>query len=235
MSAGILYLVATPIGHLGDISSRAIETLRSVKLIAAEDTRRSGILCKRFEIKTPLESYHDHSDERKRERLLRVLNEGGSVALISDGGTPLVSDPGFKLVREAIGAGITVTSVPGPAALIAALSLSGFPTDRFIFEGFLPPKSAARQRRLEEIKEEERTVIYYESPYRLLKTLEDIEKVLGERPVCVAKELTKKFEEIFRGTAALVKAQLAARSIKGEYVIVIKGKSKKAKEKKENE
>lgn len=218
-----LYLVATPIGNLGDISGRAVETLKAVDLIAAEDTRHTGILCDRFGIRTPLESYHDFSDERKRARLLGVLEEGKSVALVSDGGTPLISDPGFKLAREAIERGVTVTAVPGPSAVLAALSLAGFPTDRFIFEGFLPVKSGARKRRLGEIKKEERTAVYFESPHRLLKALEDIRDVLGERPVCLAKELTKKFEEVFRGSAAEILAKLSGRAIKGEYVIVVKG------------
>ena len=226
MKNGILYLVATPIGNLGDISQRAVETLKSVSLIAAEDTRRTKILCQRFEIRTPLESYHDFSEERKRERLLAVLNEGKSVALVSDGGSPLISDPGFKLVRAAIERGAQVCSIPGPTSVIAALSVSGFPTDRFIFEGFLPVKSGERKRRMAEIKEETRTVIYFESPYRLLKTLDDITESLDGRLICVAKELTKQFEEIFRGTADEIKQKFGAKTVKGEYVIVVKGMDK---------
>ncbi|MBI4431723.1 MAG: 16S rRNA (cytidine(1402)-2'-O)-methyltransferase [Candidatus Omnitrophica bacterium] len=223
MPNAVLHLVATPIGNLGDMSERAVETLKSVTLIAAEDTRRTKILCNRFGIRTPLESYHDFSDERKRERVLSMLESGNSIALVSDGGTPLISDPGFKLVRAAIERGISVSAVPGPSAVIVALTLSGFPTDRFMFEGFLPVKSGERKRRLGEIKEERRTVIYFESPYRLLKSLEDIQEALGGRSVCVAKELTKQFEETFRGTAGEIKQELGAKSIKGEYVIVIKG------------
>ena len=148
------------------------------------------------------------------------------MALVSDGGSPLISDPGFKLVREAVARGITVMAIPGPTSVIAALSVSGFPTDRFIFEGFLPVKGGERKRRLGEIKEEKRTAIYFESPYRLIKALDDIHEVLGERPICVAKELTKQFEEVFRGTAAQIKQILSTKVVKGEYVIVVKGSDK---------
>ncbi len=223
---GVLYLVATPIGNLGDLSARAIETLKSVFVIAAEDTRRTKILADRYGITTRLESYHDFSEERKREKILAVLEEGKPVALVSDGGSPLISDPGFKLVREAVARGITVMAIPGPTSVIAALSVSGFPTDRFIFEGFLPVKGGERKRRLGEIKEEKRTAIYFESPYRLIKALDDIHEVLGERPICVAKELTKQFEEVFRGTAAQIKQILSTKVVKGEYVIVVKGSDK---------
>ena len=224
MNAGKLYVVATPIGHLGDFSLRAAETLKQVALVAAEDTRTARILLNRYGIHTPLESFHDHSGEHQLNRLLDLLGGGASVALISENGTPLISDPGFPLVRRAVEKGIPVTVIPGPSAVIAALVVSGFPCERFIFEGFFPVKSGERRRRLAALQEEERTVIYFESPYRVMKMLTDAEAVLPEREFCVVKELTKKFEEVFRGRPAELKEVLAKRSIKGEYTIVIKGK-----------
>jgi len=227
VAGGILYVVATPIGHLGDLSSRALEILKSVDFIACEDTRHTRKLCQRFGIRTRLESFHDHSGDWKPQFILKELATGKSVALVSDSGTPLIADPGYPLVDRAQEAGVEVVPVPGPSALIAALCASGLPCERFIFEGFLPVKSGERKRRLGEIAEESRTVVYYESPYRLLKTLKDIEEVLPERILCVAKELTKQYEEIFRGTAVSVLKHLGDRAIKGEYVIVISGKGRK--------
>lgn len=197
MSAGALYVVATPIGNLDDISARALRVLREVALIAAEDTRHSLRLLQHFGIETPLQACHDHNEREQGGRLIARLQAGESVALISDAGTPLISDPGYHLVRQARAAGIRVVPVPGPSAVIAALSAAGLPSDRFIFEGFLPAKSVARRARLEGLREEPRTLIFYEAPHRLLESLEALRDTLGaEREVVLARELTKTFETI---------------------------------------
>lgn len=195
--AGVLYVVATPIGNLDDISARALRVLREVKLIAAEDTRHSQRLLQHFGIETPLAPCHEHNEREQGGRFITRLLGGDDVALISDAGTPLISDPGFHLVRQARAAGIRVVPVPGPSALIAALSAAGMPSDRFIFEGFLPAKAAARHARLEALREEPRTLIFYEAPHRLLESLEAMKDVFGaERPVVLARELTKTFETL---------------------------------------
>ena len=195
--AGVLYVVATPIGNLDDISARALRVLREVKLIAAEDTRHSQRLLQHFGIETPLAPCHEHNEREQGGRFITRLLDGDDVALISDAGTPLISDPGFHLVRQARAAGIRVVPVPGPSALIAALSAAGLPSDRFIFEGFLPAKAAARHARLEALREEPRTLIFYEAPHRLLESLEAMKDVFGaERPVVLARELTKTFETL---------------------------------------
>lgn len=195
--AGVLYVVATPIGNLDDISARALRVLREVKLIAAEDTRHSQRLLQHFGIETPLAPCHEHNEREQGGRFITRLLDGDDVALISDAGTPLISDPGFHLVRQARAAGIRVVPVPGPSALIAALSAAGLPSDRFIFEGFLPAKAAARRARLEALREEPRTLIFYEAPHRLLESLEAMKDVFGaERPVVLARELTKTFETL---------------------------------------
>lgn len=195
--AGVLYVVATPIGNLDDISARALRVLREVKLIAAEDTRHSQRLLQHFGIETPLAPCHEHNEREQGGRFITRLLGGDDVALISDAGTPLISDPGFHLVRQARAAGIRVVPVPGPSALIAALSAAGLPSDRFIFEGFLPAKAAARHARLEALREEPRTLIFYEAPHRLLESLEAMKDVFGaERPVVLARELTKTFETL---------------------------------------
>lgn len=194
---GILYVVATPIGNLGDMVPRAVETLQTVALIAAEDTRHSSRLLAHFDIKTPCIAYHDHSDETRVDQLIAKLCAGDSIALISDAGTPLVSDPGYRLVRSARHAGIQVVPIPGACAMIAALSAAGLPSDRFAFEGFLPAKQAARCAQLQSLAADPRTLVFYEAPHRVLETLQDMRDIFGpEREVVMARELTKTFETI---------------------------------------
>ena len=224
-----LYVVATPIGNLGDMSHRAVEVLREVSLIAAEDTRHSLRLLRHFGIDTPTLAYHDHSDTRAAARIGECLAAGGSVALVSDAGTPLISDPGYRLVREAQDRGYTVHPVPGACAAIAALSASGLPTDRFLFEGFLPVRTGARRNRLLELESETATVILYEAPHRVLDTLEDLGEVLGgEREAVLAREITKTFETIRRGSIEALRAFVAAdaHQQKGEIVLLVSGKSR---------
>ena len=217
-----LYVVATPIGHLGDVSLRALATLAAADLIACEDTRVTRVLLDRYAIRAPLAAYHEHNAERQRPRLLAALAEGKSVALVSDAGTPLVSDPGYRLVAEATAAGHRVVPVPGASALLAALVVAGLPTDTFLFAGFLPPKTAARQKRLQALKAVPATLLFYESPHRLAETLADMAAVLGDRKAAVARELTKTFEEVRRGTlAALATAYAASEAPKGEIVVVV--------------
>lgn len=223
---GALYIVATPIGNLADLSARARETLAQVALIAAEDTRHTRSLLQAFGIATPLVSLHEHNEAARLTSLVERLRRGEAVALVSDAGTPLVSDPGFGLVRAALDAGIKVTPIPGPTAAVTALSASGLPTDRFAFEGFLPAKSTARKNALIELSQEARTLIFYEAPHRLSEVLLDMAEVLGaERRASIGRELTKRFETLYYGTLS----ELAARSAKdpdmsrGELVIVVAG------------
>lgn len=217
---GTLYLVATPIGNLGDITLRALETLKSVAVIAAEDTRRSGLLLKKYEIYTPMVSLHEHNEQARAAELVARLKAGESVALVTDAGMPVVSDPGAFLVEQAAAAGVLVTAVPGANAAVAALTLSGFRGEKFRFEGFPPKKSAAMERWLEGLSSEETPVICYESPYRVVKTLEAIRKALGEVPVIVARELTKLHEEVTRGSTSQVLKRYTERPAKGEVTIV---------------
>jgi len=225
-SAGTLYVVATPIGNLGDLSPRAREVLGSVQLIAAEDTRHTGQLLHGCGIGTPLISLHEHNETHRVEQLVTRLAGGESIALVSDAGTPLISDPGFALVAAARSASIAVVAVPGPCAAIAALSIAGLPASRFAFEGFLPAKAAARRRELELLVREPRTLIFYEAPHRLAETLEDMAQVFGStRTAVVARELTKRFETVYAGDLARLRAQ--ARDdpdmVRGELVIVVAG------------
>ena len=217
-----LHIVATPIGNLGDVTLRALATLAGADAILAEDTRISSRLTSRYEIATPLIAYHEHNAAQSRPRILERLSQGQALALISDAGTPLISDPGYKLVAEAVAAGISVTSLPGPSAALTALTLSGLPTDRFFFEGFLPPKSAARRERANALARVPATLIFYEAPGRLADSLADLAAELGPRPAAVARELTKVFEEIRRGDLAGLAAEYAAGAPpKGEIVIVV--------------
>jgi len=216
-----LHLVATPIGNLGDLSARAIAVLKGADVIACEDTRVTGKLTSAFGIATPLISYHEHNAERMRPRILARLKEGERVALVSDAGTPLVSDPGYKLVREVAAAGIAVIPIPGPSAALAALIASGLPTDRFFFQGFLPAKSGARKETLAEIGAVPATLIVYEAARRLGDTLAVMAEVLGEREAAVGRELTKLHEEVRRGTLASLAAHYGASPAKGEAVIVV--------------
>ncbi len=223
---GSLYVVATPIGNLDDISARALNILRSVALIAAEDTRHSARLMQHFGISTPLAACHEHNERDQGGRFLARLQAGEDVALISDAGTPLISDPGYHLVRQARAAGIAVVPVPGACALIAALSAAGLPSDRFIFEGFLPAKAAGRRARLEQVKEESRTLIFYEAPHRILECLQDMQAVFGdERPALLARELTKTFETLKGMPLAELAAWVEADSNqqRGECVVLVAG------------
>lgn len=219
-----LYLVPTPIGNLKDITLRALETLQEVDVILAEDTRTSGKLLKHYDIKRPLESYHIHNEHQSISRLLHRMGEGVVFALITDAGTPGISDPGFLLVREALAADLEVCSLPGATAIIPALVNSGLPNDRFVFEGFLPHKKG-RKTRIESLKEETRTMVFYESPYRLLKTLQQFSDVFGpERQVCVSRELTKIHEENVRGSLQEIITYYTENTLKGEIVITLSGK-----------
>ncbi len=220
---GVLYVVSTPIGNLEDITLRALRVLKEVDIVAAEDTRHTGLFLKHYGIKNRLESYHDFNKERKAPALIEELKSGRSVAVTSDAGTPGISDPCYLLVKLAIQEKIKVVPIPGASAFLSALVVSGLPTDRFAFEGFLPAKSGKRRKRLKEFYEEKRTLIFYESPHRLLKTLQDISDVLGQRKMVVARELTKKFEEIKRGTPDEIKTYFQKNKIKGELVLIIRG------------
>ncbi|RDB05602.1 16S rRNA (cytidine(1402)-2'-O)-methyltransferase [Runella aurantiaca] len=219
-----LYLVPTPIGNLEDITLRAINMLKSVDVILAEDTRTSGHLLKHLGISKPLQSYHIHNEHQTVQRIIQRILKGENMALISDAGTPAVSDPGFLLVRECLKNGIDIECLPGPTAFVPALVNSGLPTDRFTFEGFLPHKKG-RQTRLTELKEEERTMIFYESPHRLLKSLQQFVEYFGaDRQASVSRELTKLYEETIRGTLTEIIAYFAEKTIKGEIVIIVAGK-----------
>ena len=217
---GILYLVSTPIGNLGDITYRAITTLKEVSLVAAEDTRHSKKIFMQYDIDTPLISYFEHNHSLRVSKLIKHMNEGKDLGLITDAGTPGVSDPAYRIVREAIKASIEVVSIPGASAVLAALVSSGLPTDRFLFEGFLPPKKG-RKKRIESVKQVDATVIYYESPHRIGKALKQFYEILGDRPAVVARELTKLHEEFKRGTLSELSAYYGERKVKGEYVIMI--------------
>ena len=221
--AGTLYVVATPIGNLQDVSERALRVLREVDRIAAEDTRRTGKLLAHYGIDKPLTSYHDAAERRKAPQLVEELVSGKNLALVSDAGTPLISDPGYRLVRAALDAGISVVPIPGASALTALLSVAGFAVDRFVFEGFLPQREGRRRRRLEALRTEPRTIVLYESPHHIGRTLGEIEEILGDRAIVVGRELTKLFEEIQRGSVSSVRAAIAAKAPRGEYTLVLAG------------
>ncbi len=218
---GVLYIVSTPIGNLKDVTLRALEVLSLVKYIACEDTRRTRILLQHYQIKKPLLSYFEYNKLKRIDFILQTLKEGKSIALVSDAGTPGISDPGSSLIKKAIEQGIAVEAIPGPTAFVMALVVSGLSTNKFIFEGFLPAKSGARKRVLEGLKSERRTIIFYESPHRLLKSLADVKAALGNRKIVVARELTKKFEEIRRETVAEAIVHFSNKKPKGEFVIII--------------
>ena len=222
---GILYLCATPIGNLGDMTPRVVETLRSVDLIAAEDTRNSLKLMTHFEIHTPMTSYHEYNKVEKAYTLIAKLQEGQNIALITDAGTPAISDPGEVLVRMCLEAGIRVTSLPGAAACITALTMSGLSTRRFCFEGFLPPDKKERTEILEDCREESRTMIFYEAPHHLKKTLQELAAVLGDRKITLCRELTKRFETVMPTTIFAAMDYFETNDPRGEYVLVIEGKS----------
>jgi 16S rRNA (cytidine1402-2'-O)-methyltransferase len=217
----MLYVVATPIGNLGDMTLRALEVLKSVDVIAAEDTRHSGMLLKHFEIKKPLVSYHEHNEAMRTAQVVERLAADENVALITDAGTPALSDPGARLIRACIERGLPLTIIPGPSSILAALVGSGFSTERFYFGGFLPVKSGQRERELRATAERGETTIFFESPYRLIKTLAACTGIMPDRQLCVARELTKKFEEFRHGIASELLAHYEAHPPKGEIVLVI--------------
>jgi 16S rRNA (cytidine1402-2'-O)-methyltransferase len=224
---GTLYLVATPIGNLEDITLRALRTLRECDAVAAEDTRHSGHLLKHFEISKPLLSCFQFNEARRSEEVLERLRAGQKIALVTDAGSPGISDPGERVVRAVLSAGLRVEAVPGPSALVAGLTASGLPTDEFHFLGFLPHKSGQRRRELERLKPISGTLVLYESPYRIEKLLTELSEVFPERQVVLARELTKKFEEYLRGTPAELLALLKQRSLKGEFVVLVEGASER--------
>ncbi|MGM0502182.1 MAG: 16S rRNA (cytidine(1402)-2'-O)-methyltransferase [Bacillota bacterium] len=226
MDRGKLYVCGTPIGNLKDITLRALETLKEVDLIAAEDTRRTQKLLNYYEIETPLTSYYEHNAQQKKKELLSKIKKGTTVALVSDAGMPTISDPGYKLIRLLRDEGIEVIPIPGPTAMTSALVVSGLATDKFVFEGFLPRKKGERRKYLQDLETEARTMIFYESPRRLVKTLKDILEVLGNREIVVCRELTKKFEEKINGTVSELLTEFKKDNPKGEIVIVLEGGTK---------
>ena len=227
---GTLFLVATPIGNLEDISQRALRVLGAVDLVAAEDTRRTRRLLDHFGIATRVVSLFEHNEKRRIPEMLDRLHGGEDLAVVTDAGSPGISDPGFPLVRAAIEAGVRVESVPGPSAVIAALQVSGLPTDAFVFAGFLPPKRAARRRKLEELYPRRETVVVFESPHRIDECLVDLEEIWGERPIALARELTKLHEHVLRGPAAEVRSALRADQRRGEMVLILGGNARRGRE-----
>jgi len=221
--AGILYIVATPIGNLEDMTLRALRILQDVELIATEDTRRTRILLDHFHIAKPLTSLYDHNEAQKAPTLMRRIQEGANIALVSEAGTPLISDPGYRLVQLAIDRGITVVPIPGATAVTTALMAAGLPTDRFAFEGFLPKKAGKRRTRLQELSDDPRTLVFYESPRRLDTLLDEMYTLWGNRRVVVARELTKKFETIMRGLITEVQAHFGVHPPLGEVTLVVEG------------
>jgi 16S rRNA (cytidine1402-2'-O)-methyltransferase len=220
---GILYIVATPIGNLEDITLRALRVLKEVAVVAAEDTRHTQILLSHYDIHTPLTSYHEHNEKTKSQELVTRLARGQNVALVSDAGTPAISDPGFRLVVRAIRAGVRIIPVPGASALTAVLSASGLPTDRFVFEGFLPARKTQRRERLQTLRDETRTLIFFEAPHRLKDTLGDIRELLGNREAVLAREVSKIHEEFLRGPVSELVRALGSGDIRGEVTLIISG------------
>ncbi|NQT74919.1 MAG: 16S rRNA (cytidine(1402)-2'-O)-methyltransferase [Candidatus Omnitrophica bacterium] len=220
---GKLYIVSTPIGNLKDITFRAIETLKEAGLIACEDTRHTKKLLYHYGITTPTTSYFEHNKVRKGEYLVQLLKEGKNIALVSDSGTPGISDPGFKIINLAIENDVPITIIPGPCAFVSALVLSGMPTDSFMFKGFLSQKKAKRRRQLEALKDEKQTIVLYESPHRFLKALGDILDILGDRDIAIGRELTKVFEETLRMKVSKAIQHFTAHAPRGEFVLMIRG------------
>jgi len=224
---GVLYIVSTPIGNMEDITLRALRILKEVDLIAAEDTRRTGLLLKHFGIQTPLTSYFEGNELKKRGYILSKLKEDKNIALVSDAGTPGISDPGFRLIQLVIENKIPIVPIPGPSAVVTALSVSGLPTDSFVFKGFLPHKSKKRRDLLKELIEVRETLIFYESPHRFSETLKDILEILGDREIVLTRELTKVYEEIMRGKVSQIQNMIGERKLKGEITLVVEGKTRK--------
>ena len=225
---GILYVVSTPIGNLKDITLRALEVLKEVDIVAAEDTRHSRKLFSRYDIKTRLISYYGAKEELRGDEVLKELRAGKKVALISDAGTPGISDPGYYLIKNAAEEGYDIFTIPGPSALVSAITISGLPTARFVFEGFLPPKGSARRKRIEALKGEERAVVIYESPRRAVKTLKELLAALGDRQAAMARELTKIHEELVRGTISDIIGRLEENGVRGEITLIIAGEAEPA-------
>jgi 16S rRNA (cytidine1402-2'-O)-methyltransferase len=221
--SGALYIVPTPIGNLEDVTFRAVRVLKEVDLIAAEDTRHSQVLLNHYGIRTPVTSYHEHNERSKARELVEQLRQGTSLALLTDAGTPMISDPGYRLVIEAIRAGVQVIPLPGPSAVTAALSAAGLPTDRFGFEGFLPAKKNERRSALEALKEDTRTLIFYEAPHRLMETLADMTEIFGNREVAIGREISKVHEEFLRGAIREILVTLEQQNVRGEITLVVKG------------
>jgi 16S rRNA (cytidine1402-2'-O)-methyltransferase len=220
---GTLYIVATPIGNLEDITLRALRVLKEVDAIAAEDTRHTRVLLNHYGIQTPLTSYHEHNERTKAEDLVKRLLEGQNIALVSDAGTPAISDPGFRLVAQAVDAGIRIIPLPGASALTAVLSASGLPTDRVAFEGFLPAKKKPRREKLRALRDETRTLVFYEAPHRLAEALDDVQELLGDREAVLAREVSKVHEEFLRGRISELIRALRRREIRGEFTLIISG------------
>lgn len=226
LEPGTLYIVSTPIGNLEDISFRAVRILKQVDLIAAEDTRTSRVLLQHYNIATPVLAYHDFNEAHAAPGLISQLKQGRTIALITDAGTPGISDPAFYLIRLALSENTAVCAVPGATAFVPALVLSGLPCERFVFEGFLPVKKG-RQKRLQQLQNEQRTLILYESPHRLLRTLADLHRYCGDRPAALARELTKKFEQVLRGKLSELIELAGKTTLKGEFVVIVEGVSRR--------
>ncbi len=224
---GTLFIVSTPIGNLEDITLRAIRILKEADLIAAEDTRRTGLLLKHFGIQASLTSYFEGNELKKKEFILFRLKQGDRIALVSDAGTPGISDPGYRLIRLAIENRVPVVPIPGPSAVITALSVAGLPTDAFLFKGFLPHKAKKRRDLLKQLEEVRETLIFYESPHRLSETLRDIFEILGDREIVLTRELTKIYEEVLRGKVSEIQNQIDQKNLKGEITLVVSGKTRK--------
>ncbi|MEO0084983.1 MAG: 16S rRNA (cytidine(1402)-2'-O)-methyltransferase, partial [candidate division WOR-3 bacterium] len=220
-----LYIVSTPIGNLSDITLRALSILKAVDLIACEDTRHTTILLNHYQIKNKLTSYFEYNKKEKTDQIIKFIQTGKSVALVSDAGTPGISDPGYYLIRTAIENNIPVVPIPGPSALIAALIVSGLPSDRFAFEGFLPKRKGKKHKKLQNLKDEERTMIFYDSPYRVKDSLKSMLEIFGDRKIVLVRELTKKFETIIRDKISEVISQLENKKLKGEIVLIVEGKT----------
>jgi len=222
MKEGIFYVIGGPIGNLEDITLRALEVLRSLDVLLCEDTRRTRIILEKYGIKVKTLSYNEHNENKRIPEVIELLEAGLKVGIMSDAGTPCISDPGYRLVREARKRGINVSPIPGPSAVVAALSVSGLPTDSFVFEGFLPRKKEKRKKKLQELAEERRTVVIYESVHRIERLLDELQEIFGDREVCLARELTKLHEEVLFGRLSEVREKL--KTVKGEFVITIKGR-----------
>ncbi|MCX7785490.1 MAG: 16S rRNA (cytidine(1402)-2'-O)-methyltransferase [candidate division WOR-3 bacterium] len=221
-----LYIISTPIGNLQDITLRALDVLKKVDIIACEDTRHTGLLLKHYNIKNKLISFYEYNKKSRTPEIINMIKQGASVGLVSDAGTPGISDPGFYLIRATIAENILVTAIPGPSALLTAIVISGLPSDRFVFEGFLPKREGRKRKKLMELKDEPRTMVFYDSPHRIMKSLTTIQEIFGDRKAVLAKELTKKFETVWRGNISEIINQISDKEIKGEIVLIIAGKEK---------